>query len=316
MKILKQSLFSFYSLLCLSVFVSLPFTAIQCQESETVPEAPSTPKEVVIPTDDSTGVVKSETIFSANLNRNLKYKIYLPISYEYDTTLTYEVFYLLHGYGGSELDWVAQGLVDKTINTATYHKQMREIIVVMPDGDNEWYVDRTVKMESAMIKELIPQIEAKYRIKQGRLNRSIGGLSMGGYGSMRFVLRYPEMFYNVVLMSPAAYYPSPDEGSVARYSTPFLTNGVYDDAVYKSLNYPNYWSIFDASTVSPYHFYVSVGDTEPFVGIKEASATEIPQALAQRNGKVILKTATYSGGHEWKVWKVAVKDALLDMYKK
>ncbi len=69
----------------------------------------------------------------------------------------------------------------------------------MPDGGKEsWYADNVNlpddKYESYFVKELIPEIDAKYRTFADRQNRIIAGLSMGGYGAVKFGLKYPEKF--------------------------------------------------------------------------------------------------------------------------
>nr|MDQ3322330.1 esterase family protein [Acidobacteriota bacterium] len=81
-------------------------------------------------------------------------------------------------------------------------------IIVMPDGGKEsWYVDNVNlpndKYESYFIKELIPEIDAKYRTIGDRNNRIIAGLSMGGYGAVKFGLKYPEKFVLVGSFSGA-----------------------------------------------------------------------------------------------------------------
>jgi len=81
-------------------------------------------------------------------------------------------------------------LLDKLIK----NKSIPAIIIVMPDGfTDSWYVDSLVyQMESAIIDDLIPYIESKYSIDKNI--RYIAGLSMGGYGALRFVLLYPDYF--------------------------------------------------------------------------------------------------------------------------
>ncbi|MCV4860184.1 alpha/beta hydrolase-fold protein, partial [Escherichia coli] len=43
-------------------------------------------------------------------------------------------------------------------------------------------------------KELVPEIDSKFRTISDRAHRAIGGLSMGGYGAIKFGLKYPGMF--------------------------------------------------------------------------------------------------------------------------
>ena len=256
--------------------------------------------------------------FSSNtLNRDWRYRVYLPISYLKETNNYYEILYLLHGHGGSEVDWTDYGSIDKTLDRLCNEGKIREIIVVMPDGGNSWYVDGTEKMETAIIQDLIPKVEKDYRVKAGRENRSIGGMSAGGYGSLRFILKYPDLFKNAILMSPAAYYPVPDNNSSARTGVAsFRTNGVYSDDVWKSYNYDNYWNIFDAATNKPHNFYLSVGTSDAFPGIINAVNVQLSNALSARSNKVSVDIKNYAGGHVMSVWQQAIEYAVLQIYKK
>src|SRR5580658_5252900 len=61
------------------------------------------------------------------------------------------------------------------------------------------------KYEDFFIKEFIPAIENSYRIRAVKRYRGIAGLSMGGYGSMIYGLKYPEWFAAVAALSAAIF---------------------------------------------------------------------------------------------------------------
>ncbi len=124
--------------------------------------------------------------------REMPYRVILPVNYQNSNEKTfYPVLYLLHGLTGHYDNWA-----DKT-KLADYAAKYNYIIV-MPEGNNGWYTDSATvpndKYESYIIKELITEIEKKYRAKTTRENRAVAGLSMGGYGSIKFGLKYREMF--------------------------------------------------------------------------------------------------------------------------
>ncbi|MGI8638685.1 MAG: alpha/beta hydrolase [Pyrinomonadaceae bacterium] len=124
--------------------------------------------------------------------REMPYRVILPVNYQSSNEKTfYPVLYLLHGLTGHYDNWA-----DKT--KLTDYGAKYNYIIVMPEGDNGWYTDSATvpndKYESYIIKELIPEIERKYRAKTTRENRAVAGLSMGGYGSIKFGLKYTEMF--------------------------------------------------------------------------------------------------------------------------
>ena len=82
------------------------------------------------------------------------------------------------------------------------------MIVVMPEGNDGWYVDgasvRTPtspgsdrpgdKYESYILQELMPDVDKRYRTIQSRYGRGIAGLSMGGYGAIKYGLKHPSTF--------------------------------------------------------------------------------------------------------------------------
>lgn len=135
----------------------------------------------------------SELKLSSKLmKREMPYRIILPVGYDNSNEKTfYPTVYLLHGLTGHFNDW---GDKTKLEEYSTNYKY----IIVMPEGNNGWYSDsekaENDKYESYIIEELIPEIENKYRVKKDRESRVIAGLSMGGYGSLKFGLKYPEKF--------------------------------------------------------------------------------------------------------------------------
>ena len=125
------------------------------------------------------------------INTTLPYNVILPPGYRASATTRYPVLYLLHGWGGHYTDWLTR------TNVADYAAQYR-MIVVLPEGNDSWYVDGAAgtndKYESYILKELMPDVDQRYRTIQSRYGRAIAGLSMGGYGAIKYGLKYPATF--------------------------------------------------------------------------------------------------------------------------
>ncbi len=207
------------------------------------------------------GTVVSQKFQSPTLGRDWVYNVYLPDGYD-SGKLRYPVMYLLHGNAGDENEWVAKGDAQKTIDRLIADGQMPPAVIVLPSATTTWYVDRKEPMETAFLKDLMPEVERKFRVINDRMGRVIGGVSMGGYGSLRFALKNPEMFAAVALVSPAIYVPEPPETSSARRVGVF-GGEKYDAEVWKSLNYPTLIDAFLAKKISmPVHF--SSGDHDEF----------------------------------------------------
>lgn len=135
------------------------------------------------------GEVFVETFRSQAIGRDYKYTIYLPDSYKSDER-RYPVLYLLHGAGGDENEWLAKGGAKETMDALIARKLIKPMIVIMPGHTAAWWVDGAKeKGETALVKEVMPHAEGKYRIDAVRGNRLIAGLSAGGYGSLNLVMK-------------------------------------------------------------------------------------------------------------------------------
>ena len=134
------------------------------------------------------------------MNATLPYSVALPEDYDDSTTTRYAVLYLLHGLTGHYNDWFSR------TNVADYAAQ-HQLIVVTPEGNDGWYIDSVAvpseKYESYILNEIIPDVQARYRTIEARYGRAIAGLSMGGYGAIKFGLKSPSTFAFVGSMSGA-----------------------------------------------------------------------------------------------------------------
>jgi S-formylglutathione hydrolase FrmB len=149
--------------------------------------------------------VQTIQLQSKLVDTTLSYSVILPPDYRTSSATRYPVLYLLHGFGGHYGDWVTR------TNVADYAAQYR-LIVVTPEGNNGWYTDSvstvTDRYESYILKELIPDVEKRFRTIESRYGRGIAGLSMGGYGALKFGLKSPGTFAFAGSMSGAVAVPS------------------------------------------------------------------------------------------------------------
>lgn len=144
--------------------------------------------------------VETVRLQSKFVNAALPYNVILPPDYDNARATRYPVLYLLHGLTGHYSDWVTK------TNVADYAAEYR-LIVVMPEGNNGWYTDSatitTDKYESYILQELLPDVQQRYRTIDARYGRAIAGLSMGGYGAIKFGLKSPQTFVFAASMSGA-----------------------------------------------------------------------------------------------------------------
>jgi len=107
--------------------------------------------------------------------------------------------YLLHGHGGSHLDW--QTHTDLRPLADAYN-----IMIVCPDGSpDSWYLDSprdpTSQYEAFLAEELPVWIDAHYPTRPDRSARAIAGLSMGGHGALLLAFRHPDVYGTASSMS-------------------------------------------------------------------------------------------------------------------
>jgi S-formylglutathione hydrolase FrmB len=158
------------------------------------------------------------------LKHPVHYCVYLPASYDAGAgkhpAQSYPVLYFLHGLGDNERTLFNSGGWTLLDDLRRQHK-MGEFLIAAPEGGRTFYInsaDGTERYSDFFLQEFIPLIETKYRIGKGRENRAISGISMGGYGALRFAFAHPEMFSAVSAQSAALITESPQELDTAARS--------------------------------------------------------------------------------------------------
>jgi enterochelin esterase-like enzyme len=246
--------------------------------------------------------VVSRSFHSDALGRDWSYTIYLPNAYRPDGPRL-PVLYLLHGNNGDANDWITQGHLQTTADTLIERKEIPPVVIVMPQGGTDWYVDRKEKMESAFFDDLLPETEARYAVATQRGGRMIGGVSMGGFGALRYALTQPERFCGALLLSPAIYANEPPRSSAARHVGVFGERQ-FDPRVWHELNYPAQW---DRYMSGPYRvpMFIASGDDDLVI---QADASLLYTHLRLAGNPAALRVI--DGGHTWDVWSALLPAAL------
>src|SRR6202790_2804490 len=153
------------------------------------------------------------------------YCVYLPARYDsppanQSAPQRYPVLYFLHGLGDNEQTLFNSGGWTLLDDLRRQHK-MDEFLSVAPEDRRSFYInsaDGSVLYSDFVLHEFIPHIESKYRIRAGRSGRAISGISMGGYGALRFAFSHPEIFSAASAQSAALITESPQELDAAAHS--------------------------------------------------------------------------------------------------
>jgi poly(3-hydroxybutyrate) depolymerase len=145
--------------------------------------------------------VSFHTFESVAAKATVSYHIYTPPASIRDQERRFPVVYWLHGSGGG-----LPGIPKVAAHFAAAIKDAKTppCLVVFVNGlANGMYVDwkdGSAPIETVIVEELVPHIDATYRTIATREGRLLDGYSMGGYGAARLGFKFPELFRAVSIM--------------------------------------------------------------------------------------------------------------------
>ena len=259
-------------------------------------------------------VFEQRTVKSAILNKPVRYTVYLPADYDYSER-SYPVVYLLHGFTDDNTGWLQFGEINRFADNAIADGTIPPMIIIMPNGDSSFYInsyDGKEKYEDFFVREFIPAIEKTYRIKAEKRYRGIAGLSMGGYGTLIYSLKHPDLFAAAAPLSAAVF----DDSALAsmpdnNYNPVFaqlygrglegrdrLNNAWYDNSILKIVETKS------ADELKKVRYWIDCGDDDFLTKgncLLHIALTEkhVPHEFRVRDG-----------AHNWTYWRTGIVDAL------
>lgn len=259
-------------------------------------------------------VMEEQNIKSDILKHNVKYAIYLPADYE-TSNRTYPVVYLLHGYGDDQTGWLQFGEVNHYADKAIAEGKIPPMIIVMPDAQGTFYInsyDGKNNYEDFFFKEFIPSIEKEYRIKGTKEYRAVAGLSMGGFGTLVYSIKHPELFSAAAALSAAVrtdddFMAISDTRWAEVYSKvigPDLKGRERLNATWQSNSILGLVQSKTTDELKAVRYWIDCGDDDPLS--KGNSLLHI--ALAEKN--VPHEFRIRDGAHNWTYWRTGITDAL------
>ncbi len=247
------------------------------------------------------GELTHHTLASAVLARPWNISVYLPAGY--NPARRYPMMVFLPGNGATSRD-VTQLGIEAAANAEIAAGHMPPAVIVVPELGRSWGLNGAEAMETALMRELLPEARQRWNGLGGRRGLVIGGISAGGFAALRLAMLHPEQFAAAVLLSPAVYVPQPPANSAARRADVFGTPNFQPEA-WTAANYPALMKGMRASgQVLP--LFVASG-TEDNLGIG-AQAVLLSDAwrLAGQPAELLL----VPGGHETAVWRQLMPRAL------
>lgn len=220
----------------------------------------------------------------------------------------YKTLYLLHGVLGSFVDWVNGTRIQR-------FAEENDLVVVMPSGDNAFYVDQPASQNNYgkfIGEELVELTRKMFPLSRKREDTFIGGLSMGGYGALRNGLKYADTFGYIVALS----------GALLVDEMPNRTNDVdnfFERRDYAESIFGDLTKLLDSDCNPKYivnerkkagkvfpKIYMACGDADPLLGVNK----EMHQFLLDNDVEVTFEEGP--GAHEWDFWDTYIKKAIYE----
>mgnify|MGYP000031512241 FL=1 len=220
----------------------------------------------------------------------------------------FKTLYLLHGIFGNYTDWVSGTRIQAWAQT-------NNLAVIMPSGDNKFYVDneKSGEMYSEFIgQELVEVTRNLFHLSDKKEDTFIGGLSMGGYGSFINGLKYHDTFGAIIGLSSGLILDrilnstndNPNDFPTHKRSYYESVFGNLDDLLGSDKDYFALVKKLKANSIEMPKVYMACG-TEDFL-IKENR--EFYQFLVDQGVDVTYEEGP--GVHDWVFWDKYIYKAL------
>ena len=248
-----------------------------------------------------------ESIATRSLPEPAKVLVLLPPSYPRDTARRYPVLYFLHDGWGNERS-LDSSRVAARVHGLMSQGRLPEFLLVAPGAPGSWFSDShdgVHRYEEFLTRDLIEQVEKRYRVLAEKNARGITGISMGGYGAFKLALRHPGLYGAVSSLSGALIPIEWDDlaryNAFARWTLKRVFGSSRED---NSLASNDVWEILRGL-----HF-----DRPPFVAHLRAGAQDIYglNGVAAQFGAFLMEHGVPAtvvlepGGHDWAYWRRAL----------
>ena len=220
--------------------------------------------------------------------------VYLPPGYDQAPRKRYPVLYLLHGYTDSDSRWF--GLDGKhfvhvpTAIDKAWAAGAAPMIIVMPNAYTRYQGSMysnsvtTGDWEAFVARDLVAYVDAHYRTLAQRQSRGLAGHSMGGYGTVRIGMKYPQVFSALYAMSPCCMGASlTPNAEMAAQAAAISTDADFDKASFglkAMLASAAAWSPNPVKT--PRYFDLPMVDGKPQPEVIAAWAANAPLSMVHQ----------------------------------
>jgi enterochelin esterase family protein len=239
--------------------------------------------------------------------------VYTPPGYDKDTDKKYPVLYIQHGGGEDETGWATQGKTDIILDNLIAEGKAKPMLVVIANGNvpnpgggrGGYNAAGMVGFTNELLNNIVPFVEANFRVLANAENRALSGLSMGGGQAFFVGLANKDKFASIGVFSTGLFGGigggrggrggRGDAGGAAPFNAEEQIPGLLTNS--KSFN--------DSLKV----FYISVGEGDPRIEATKKAVEDF------RSHGLEVEFASFPGGHEWQVWRKSLHDFAQRVFK-
>jgi putative tributyrin esterase len=208
------------------------------------------------------------------------------------------VLYLLHGLSDDDTIWLRRTSIERYVAELG-------LAVVMPQVHRSFYSDEALGGRYwAFLSEELPALVAGFfRLSERREDTFVAGLSMGGYGALKWALRQPARFAAAASLSGAVDVERLRRGP-ARELDPNLFARVFGDRDVAGTPDDLGWLIAHGDPATRPVLWVGCGTDDALYPSNERFVAACGDA------GVAVTTSFVPGGHEWALWDVQIQEVL------
>lgn len=181
-------------------------------------EIPSDDQDIFALKNVPHGELREVKYFAKTSNSVRRAYIYTPPGYDKDNSKRYPVLYLQHGMGENETGWGNQGHANLIMDNLIAEGKAVPFIIVMENSSIKFErpreprtagsmggMDFAGEFRNVLFNDLIPYVEANYRVVADQKNRAMAGLSMGGMQTRNVTMAKTDMFSQVGMFSGGSF---------------------------------------------------------------------------------------------------------------
>jgi len=240
-------------------------------------------------------------VLPKNKKSPIGYGVYTPPNWKADERLPLIVF--LHGGGGSQFSFERYGTPEYLDNEISEGRLPR-FILVTPNGDNgfwENWADGSKHYRDWVLEYIVPKVQEQYQTLACPEHCHLAGISMGGFGVLRFAYFARDQFSSVSAISAPIFNKEQadkrKQSLLIRLLFPFkrIFGDTYTEEFIRSNPY-NAW--VENEEQRKVRLQIIWGDSD-YRGIVDSNQ-KFHQHLLNKN--VAHDHFIYQGGHKWKYW--------------